>query len=130
MVNPSGEENGRSLEATASPTEITRNSELVDFEKLLADLSHAFIRVSAEEVDAEIERWLQLIVSGMNIDRSTVVQVDPADGILRPTHQWARNSANITDYKVRRNPVQGFPWLTSNILSGEIVVIPSVEGLP
>jgi signal transduction histidine kinase len=130
MVTRSGEENGRSVVATASPAEITRSSKFVDFEKLLADLSAAFIRVSAEEVDAEIERWLQLIVLGMNIDRSTVVQVDPADGILRPTHQWARNSVNITDYKVRRNPVQGFPWLTSNVLSGEIVVIPSVEGLP
>jgi signal transduction histidine kinase len=130
MVTRSGEENGRSVVATASSAEITRNSELLDFEKLLADLSAAFIRVSAEEVDAEIERWLQLIVLAMNIDRSTVVQVDPADGILRPTHQWARNSVNVTDYKVRRNSVQGFPWLTRNILSGAIVVIPSVENLP
>src|SRR5271170_3656523 len=130
MVTRSGEENGRSAVATASPAEITRNSELVDFEKLLGDLSAAFIRVSAEGVDAEIERWLRLIVLAMNIDRSTVVQVDHADGILRPTHQWARNSANITDYKVRRNPVEGFPWLTRNVLSGELVVISSVEHLP
>src|SRR5271163_1193921 len=130
MVSRSREENGSVAVATASPPEVSRDSELVDFEKLLADLSAAFIRVSAEEVDAEIERWLQLIVLAMNIDRSTVVQVDPADGILRPTHQWARNSVNVTDYKVRRNSVQGFPWLTRNILSGAIVVIPSVENLP
>jgi signal transduction histidine kinase len=130
MITHTLEENGRSVVATASSAEITRNSEFVDFEKLLADLSAAFIRVSAEEVDAEVERWLRLIVLAMNIDRSTVVQVDHADGVLRPTHQWARESVNITDYKVRRNPVEGFPWLTSNVLSGEIVVIPSVEDLP
>src|SRR5277367_2201619 len=116
MVTRFGEENGRAVVATASSADITRNSELVDFEKLLADLSAAFIRVSVEGVDAEIDRWLQLIVIAMNIDRSTVVQVDGADGVLRPTHQWARESVNITDYKVRRNPVEGFPWLTSNVL--------------
>jgi hypothetical protein len=90
MSSRPGQENARAVVATASPTEVVRNSELVDFEKLLADLSAAFIRTSAEKVDAEIERWLELIVLAMNLDRSTVVQVDPADGLIYTTHQWAR----------------------------------------
>jgi hypothetical protein len=67
MVSRSREENGSVAVATASPPEIARDSELVDFEKLLADLSAAFIRVSVEQVDAEIERWLQLIVRAILI---------------------------------------------------------------
>lgn len=90
MGNRSREENGRAVVETASPVKIAGNSESVDFEKLLSDLSAAFIRVSAEGVDAEVERWLQLVVLAMNIDRSTVVQVDPADGLIYVTHQWAR----------------------------------------
>jgi signal transduction histidine kinase len=128
MVNRSGEENGRAVVATASHSEVDRNADLVDFEKLLADLSAAFIRVSAEEVDAEIERWLQRIVLAMNIDRSTVVQLDP-DGSFYTTHQWAREGLNAPDRGTRRTS-NSFPWLAGKALSGELVVISRLDELP
>ena len=59
-----------------------------DFEKLLSDFSAALVRVSVAEIDNEIERWLEQIVLAMNVDRCTVVQVDPADGGIYNTHQW------------------------------------------
>jgi signal transduction histidine kinase len=122
-------ENGVDVMA-ASPAEITRNSQVVDFEKLLSDLSAAFIRVSAEEVDAEIERWLQLIVLAMNIDRSTVVQVDPTDGLIYSTHQWARNPLDAMDSGQRVQDTESYPWLTGKVLSGEVVVIPRLDDMP
>jgi len=129
MVSRSGEEIGSAVAATASPAEITRNSQSVDFEKLLADLSAAFIRISAQEVDAEIERWLQLIVLAMNIDRSTVVRADSADGVFYTTHQWARPGLAA----IKRGRVQGttsFPWLTAKAFAGEVVVLSRLEDLP
>jgi signal transduction histidine kinase len=129
MVGHSEEENGRAVVATAPSTEV-RSLEVVDFEKLLADLSTTFIRVSVEEVDAEIERWLQLIVLAMNIDRSTVVQVDPADGLIYTTHQWARDPFDAPDSGHRVNDTGSYPWLTRKVLSGEAVVIPRLEDIP
>ena len=123
------EENGRAMVAAVSPAEVARNSELADFEKLLADLSAAFIRVSAEEVDAEIERWLQLIVLAMNIDRSTVVQVDSADRAFYTTHQWARPGV-IAVERGRAQDATSFPWLTRKAFSGEVVVLSRLEDLP
>jgi signal transduction histidine kinase len=130
MFSRSREENGRAAVASASPAEITRYSELVDFEKLLADLSAAFIRVSAEEVDVEIERWLQLIVLAMNIDRSTVVQVDPADGLIYTTHQWAREGLDAPERGQRVNEAGSFPWLTARVFAGEVTIIPRLEDMP
>jgi len=130
MINRSGEENGRAVVATASPAEIARNSELVDFEELLSDLSAAFIRVSAEQVDAEIDRCLQLIVLAMNIDRSTVVQVDPADGLIYTTHQWARKGLPAPE-RGRRVVHDGtYPWLAAQVFSGQVVVITRLEDMP
>jgi len=114
--------------AAASSDEVTRSPEAVDFEKLLSDLSASFIRVSAEEVDSEIDRWLQLIVLAMNIDRSTVVQVDQ-DRAFYTTHQWARPGV----IAVERGPVQdaiSFPWLTRKAFSGEVVALSRLEDLP
>jgi signal transduction histidine kinase len=130
MAGSPGEENGGAAAATASPTEFAQNTELVDFEKLLADLSAAFIRVSAEEVDVEIERWLQLIVLAMNIDRSTVVQVDPADGLIYTTHQWAREGLPAPERGRRAVHDGSYPWLAGQVFSGEVVVIPRLEEMP
>jgi signal transduction histidine kinase len=116
--------------AAVSRDEVTGNPEAVDFEKLLADLSAAFIRVSVEEVDAEIERWLQLIVLGMNIDRSTVVQVDPADGLIYTTHQWAREGLDAPERGRRVQDTGSYPWLAGKVFSGEIAVIPRLEDMP
>jgi len=116
--------------AISSPAEVTRNSEVADFEQLLGDLSAAFIRVSVEEVDAEIERCLQRIVLAMNIDRSTVVQVDPADGLIYTTHQWAREGLDAPERGRRAQDTGSYPWLAAQVLSGEIVVIPRLADMP
>jgi len=130
MVGRSEEENGRAVVATASPTEVPRSMEVVDFEKLLGDLSASFIRASVEEIDGEIERWLQRIVLALDVDRSTVVQLDSADGGLYSTHQWAREGVSAPDRGLRTNLAEFFPWLTGKVLSGEVVVISRVEDLP
>src|SRR5271167_4680854 len=129
-VPPEETENAHAVRPMSSSADVTRNSEVVDFEKLLSDLSAAFIRVSVEEVDAEIERWLQSIVLAMNIDRSTVVQVDPADGLIYTTHQWAREGLDAPERGRRAQDTGSYPWLAAHVLSGEVVVIPRVEDMP
>jgi hypothetical protein len=44
----------------------------IDFEELLGDLSSSFVRISIEEIDSEIERWLEKIALTMGADRSSV----------------------------------------------------------
>jgi len=102
----------------------------VDFEKLLSDLSASFVRVPVEEIDNEIERWLERVVLAMGVDRSTVLQIDPADGGLYATHQWAREGVSAAERGVRTNAAVGYPWLTGKVLAGEMVVLPHLEDLP
>lgn len=103
---------------------------MVDFEELLSDLSAAFVRVSVEDIDREVERWLERIVLAMNVDRSTVVQVDPRDGLLYSTHQWAREGLPAPESGRRVNDTGSFPWLTARVLAGEIAVIARLGDLP
>jgi signal transduction histidine kinase len=129
MVGRSQEtENGGAVIATASPNEVTQKPEVVDFEKLLSDLSAAFIRVSVEEIDREIERWLQRIVLALDVDRGTVIQLEGADGALFVTHQWARQGVSAPFAGLKLNVP--YPWLASKVLSGELVVNTRIEDLP
>jgi len=99
-----------------------------EFESLLSELSAAFVRVSVDEIDREIERWLERIVLAMGVDRSTVYRVGP-DGRFWGTHQWARSGIGTPDIG-RRYSAEDAPWLISKIRSGEIVVISRMDDLP
>jgi signal transduction histidine kinase len=107
----------------------------VDFEALLSDLSAAFVRVSVDQIDNEIERWLERIVLAMGVDRSTVVQLDPQDKILYVTHQWARRGVSAPQRGLphRALPIDGppyTPWLNGEVRSGRVVVISRLEDIP
>ena len=93
MANRTEEETVSTV-VSAWPAEVPRDPEVSDFEKLLSDLAAAFIRVSVEDIDREIERWLQHMVLALDIDRGTVLYLDPADGALSVTHQFARDGMN------------------------------------
>ncbi|MBV8136484.1 MAG: GAF domain-containing protein [Deltaproteobacteria bacterium] len=98
-----------------------------DFEKLLAELSAALIRVSVAEIDSEIERWLERIALAMHVDRCTIGQRNPVDGIFYRSHQWGRPGAIVNK---DTNYAREFPWLYAKISSGEIVVSSRVDRLP
>jgi signal transduction histidine kinase len=103
-------------------------SEALEFEDLLAELSATFVRLPPEQVDQELTQWLLRIGLFLKIDRSTLAQVNSANGEVLVTHQWAREG-------VRENPIglktaQVMPWLTGRILAGELTVLSSEMDLP
>jgi signal transduction histidine kinase len=130
MASRSEEKPASGVSGSDSAAEIASKGEASDFERLLGDLSAAFIRVPVEEIDSEIERWLQRIVLSMDLDRGNLVQVETTDGILYTTHQWGREGVMTPDKGRRVNSLQFYPWLTGKILSGETVVLSRVEEVP
>ena len=108
---------------------VTRRPEAVDFEKLLGDLSATFVRVLADEVDDEIELWLQRIVLALGVDRGTVTQLASSDAGLYVSHQWAREGVSTPDKG--QNVGENYPWLAGKVFAGELVVLSNLpHGLP
>jgi signal transduction histidine kinase len=105
-----------------------RDAEVSNFENILAEISSAFVRVPASQISFEMERWLQRVVIALHIDRATIGQLNPADGCLYATHQWAR--AGIVPIPEALNAVGAVPWLTSKLLAGEPVILSRVEDAP
>src|SRR5271168_2267829 len=99
------------MRSAASSKESAQSSKVVDFEKFLGDLSATFVRVPVEQIDSEIERWLEHIVLAMDVDRSTVVQTDFDDGAIYTTHQWAREGVDAPERGRRLNDTASYPWL-------------------
>jgi two-component system sensor kinase FixL len=123
-----GADKGRRRDpAPIGPTEPPPSSGGPDFERLLSALSAAFIRVSVEEIDSEIERWLQRIVLALHMDRGTVGQLDQG-GALYVTHQWAR--AGVTTPDKGLDVRQSLPWTARKLLAGELVAASRIDDFP
>src|SRR5215469_1691951 len=102
------------------PLRLAHSEPVADqFEGLLADLSRAFIRSPTENIDDQIELWLQNIVLCLGLDRGALTQFD-SNRRLWMTHQWARKGISAPDRG--REIKQYLPWLANKIASGEMIV--------
>src|SRR5262249_27063328 len=129
MANQIKEEHSRTPSGSNREDGALAETAAVGFEELLADLSTVFVRASVDEIDDEIERWLKRIVLAMGVDRSTVVQLDPQNGLLFITHQWAREGVMALP-RSRTSPPRQFSWLLDKINSGQVLVISRIDDLP
>ncbi len=98
------------------------------FEDVLAVISATLSRMPAGQVSHEMERWLRDVVLMLGVDRVTVGQISPADGLVYTTLEWARDG--ITHTPRRMNTRETLPWLTDRIMTGEAVVLPNLRDAP
>jgi signal transduction histidine kinase len=91
-------------------------------------LAGAFVRVTTEKIDEEINRWLERIVLALGLDRSTIAEIRASDGYAVFTHGWAREPGQIIGRSLDANAL--VPWVKARMLAGETVVMPSVDSLP
>jgi signal transduction histidine kinase len=107
--------------------DLVRNHTALEFEQLLSEASAAFIRALADEIDGEIERWLQRFGAALVIHKATLAQLDPTDGQLKATHQWVQKGVSPNNLA---QAAADFPWLMAKILSGELLVFDDLDNLP
>jgi signal transduction histidine kinase len=98
------------------------------FEQLVIELAGAFVRVTTDKIDGEINGWLERIVLALGLDRSTIAEINPSDGWAIFSHGWAREPEQIIGGSLDANALM--PWVKKMMLAGETVVMPSVDVLP
>ncbi|HMK39560.1 MAG TPA: sigma 54-interacting transcriptional regulator, partial [Bacteroidota bacterium] len=94
---------------------------------LLEELSARFINMPAKEIDRGIRWAQQLICETLGLDRSTLWQPAPENGLLTATHIWARPEFMLPGGVVSQ---YSFPWATGKIMSGEILRVAEEEDFP
>jgi signal transduction histidine kinase len=95
--------------------------------ELLAQASGAFIRASANEIGGQINKWLERFSLALGIHKAVLVQLDPMDGKLHATHQWVAESMLPTTLSTA---AEDYPWVTSKMMSGELIVLDDVDDAP
>ena len=97
--------------------------ELQRFETILADAISAITRVSAPEIDREIEKWMAEIGVALDLDRCTMAFLN--HGV---THRWNRGKVPRIRYGTVTMAIS--PWATNKVLRGEELVWSKISDLP
>jgi len=97
------------------------------FEECLARLSATFISLPSDQIDQEIEKGLETIVTTLGSDRASLAQLDAAHGELRITHSWSAPGIPPTP---KDNVKDVFPWIFSEVQKGNKVIVSRIGDLP
>ncbi len=93
------------------------------FERLLSELSTAFIRLSGREVDNKIQYGLKKVVEFLDIDASSIAELTPDGQGYHITHYY--RTPGYPTPPIRSSEL--VPWYTERLLKGKIFVL---ERLP
>ena len=101
--------------------------ERVALERLIAELSSAFINLPADLIDDAIRNGLGQACALLGLDRGTFIRIGPG-GVLRPSISWtAEGVAPLDD----ATPIpEQFPWTLDQLLSGDVVCFASRDEIP
>lgn len=98
------------------------------FPEIILELNAAFVRVPVDQIDDEINAWLERICLTLDLDRSTIAEIDASTGWVVFTHGWAREPGVLLTRALDANAL--LPWTIGKMLAGETVVMLSPECLP
>lgn len=100
---------------------------LLDFERLMSDLSATFVNLPSEQVDREIERWMERLGRFLGADIGTLAQFSDDLCSVRFTHVWALKGIEALG---GRPPASRWRWMWEQIKRGRIVRFTNVMDLP
>lgn len=101
----------------------------LDFERLLSDLSAAFVSASARDIDHAIDEGLARIVPALGIDRSTVNRVFPLTGRAEVSHSYAVEG--VSPVPRHLGPARNTnPWALAKAAANEPIVFSRLDDLP
>ena len=104
------------------------SEETRQFEELVLELASAFVRVTTDRIDQEINRWLERIVLALGLDRSTISEINLSSGWATFSHGWAREPERIIGKSLDANAL--LPWIKQKVLAGDTIVMSSLDALP
>ena len=99
------------------------------FQNLISKISSQFVNLHPAQIDDEIDHTLQHIGEFAEADRSYVFQFSDDQKSVSCTHEWCADSIEPTIERIKNAPVETFPWVMTQFLTGKMVSIPRVADL-
>ncbi len=129
-VQPTEGERPLDLEAAQGGNEEAILGERLRFERLVSDLSAKFLIVGTEQLDAEIEHSLKMILEFFKVDRCGLLQILPSKGVWMITHSALSEHVAPVPAGIQL-PISIHPWAYDKLIKKrEEIVYSKIEDVP
>jgi signal transduction histidine kinase/serine/threonine protein kinase len=100
-------------------------AESLEFERLLSELSAAFVNLQTDMIDEKIIYWLKRLVSFLGADRGAIFEFKEEDALFCLSHYY-------NEPHVAKPPVilKHFSWLAEKMHDGQMIVLKNIDDLP
>lgn len=99
------------------------------YSRLISSISARLVKVSSEDLDAEILRSLAECLQPLGVERGGLLHVDKGSPIVRVSHAWYAEGVDQVSNEI--NLAEWFPWSYRQIVvQGNIVNLPDCSNLP
>ncbi len=120
-LNDKGRPTGRGVCDAELPVDLTLREPLEErlrFERLLADLSAAFVNAAADLVDAQIEHALERLVNFLGVERGNCGQISDDSNDILVTHSFVVPGYPPLPPLILENDL---PWYAEQVRRGELM---------
>ncbi len=131
------DQEGRTKEIIFSSRDITERKKAeqvlanqLELQKVIAEISAAFINLSTESINESIDQALHLAGNSFNIDRIKVILCSDDEKYVAKAYEYSKPGIEPVLYDLSNIKFENYPWLMKKLKLGETIFIPSVEGLP
>ncbi len=102
----------------------------LELQKLVADISTAFIEITLENIDEKINYMLERCGVFLRVDRIFLFQFSPDLIYMSNTHEWCGEGIFPVKDTVQNYPVANVPMIADIITNRSMLFVPDVDALP
>ncbi|OKY74644.1 MAG: hypothetical protein BM485_12420 [Desulfobulbaceae bacterium DB1] len=116
-------------ESEADPSAVPPEHQLVEFHKLVSNISARMIKVSNENLDAEILRAMRESLEPLGVDRGGLLEVSADSPVVKVSHIWFAKGVDPVSGEL--NLTELFPWGYQVVVQdGKDLIMAKVADLP
>jgi len=101
-----------------------------DFAQLILDISRSFVNLPQAEVDAGIDKALDIIGQYAGALRCYIYEFSDEDMMMDCIHEWYAPGIASHRGSLSRVPLSDIPWIAYTLRRGDLLSIPSITEMP
>ena len=95
---------------------------------MIAEISARMVKVSSEDLDAEILRSLRECLQPLGVDRGGLIEAWENSPIVKLTHAWYAEGIERVSGEI--NLAELYPWVYQQVIHGKTIAMPRIDDLP
>ena len=121
---------GIAVDVTARRAAVETLNTKLEYDNVLAEISHRFLRIEQNDLERGVERALQTICEAADVDRGALFELTSDGNGFAAVHRFDADNLPQDPGDLGGNELEKASWLMERLRRGEAVNIPRVAGLP